>query len=81
MNNFDDIVEAINGLLNEKNIPKNVRNGLMNAKNILSDSSKPINVRASLAIYELDKAVNDINISQHSRIKIMHLISELEARK
>lgn len=78
---FDDIVDAINSLLNEKTIPKNVRIGLTNAKNILMDNTKPSNVRASLAIYELDKAVNDINIGQHSRIKIMHLISELEARK
>lgn len=77
---FDDVIEKIDGLLSDRGVPKNVRTGLINAKNILLDSSKLPKVRASLAIYELDRAINDINLAQHFRIKLMQLVSELEAR-
>lgn len=80
MEPFKDVIEVLNGLLEERNVPKNVRTGIINAKNILMDSGKLEKVRAALAIHELDKVVNDMNITQHYRLKLMNVIAILESK-
>ncbi|MCS7122610.1 MAG: UPF0147 family protein [Candidatus Micrarchaeota archaeon] len=80
MESFKDIIDILNTLLEEKNIPKNVRISIMNAKTILTDQSKLERVRAALAIHELDKVVNDTNITQHYRLKLMNVIAVLESK-
>ncbi|MEM4385606.1 MAG: UPF0147 family protein [Candidatus Anstonellales archaeon] len=80
MESLQEIVKSLDMLLEEKNLPRNVRSGITTAKAILEDMSKAENIRASLAIYELDKVVNDINISQHFRLRLMNVIAKLEAK-
>ena len=77
----DIIVQVCDGLdmLNEDNsIPRNIRRGAEEIKNMLLKDVDPLDVRVASATTRLDELANDPNIPLHGRTLIWNIMSRLE---
>ena len=77
----DIIVQVCDGLdmLNEDtSIPRNIRRGAEEVKNVLLNESDPLDVRVATATSRLDELANDSNIPLHGRTLIWNIMSRLE---
>jgi len=81
MSQDDKIMQVCDGLnmLNEDNsIPRNIRRGAEEVKNILLKRADPLDVRVATATQRLDELANDPNIPLHGRTLIWNIMSRLE---
>lgn len=74
----DEILEIMNEIVADRAVPRNIRAKLDEA---ISKIKKPNITSLSEAIYLLDDVSNDVNMPQHTRTDIWHLISLIEAEK
>jgi uncharacterized protein (UPF0147 family) len=77
----DIINQVCDGLdmLNEDNsIPRNIRRGAEEIKNMLLNDIDPLDVRVASAATRLDELANDPNIPLHGRTLIWNIMSRLE---
>ena len=75
-----NIVSAMDMMLEDTSIPRNVRASIQKAKDRLT-KSEDNEVALSGAVYALEEISNDINIPMHARTMVWNLISELEGMK
>ena len=66
-------------LADDASVPRNVRRGALAAKDELSKSDVPLDVRIASAVYALDDLANDPNLPTHGRTAIWSIISSLES--
>ncbi|VVB69744.1 Uncharacterised protein [uncultured archaeon] len=78
--NFQGIVDLLQGLEEDLSIPKNVRVSIVKAKTALTTKTD-VNEALSGCIYGLDEIVNDVNLPMHARTIIWNILSELESLK
>jgi len=75
-------VEPINKLLdeinNDRSVPRNIRNMVVEAKKSLNDEKSDPNLRINGAISILDEVSNDANIPTYTRTQIWNIVSLLE---
>ncbi len=76
-----EIFSLMDVVLSDRSIPKNVRKIVEDGKSRMNDKAENLSVSLSTTIYELDEAVNDINIPMHARSEIWGIISALEKLK
>ncbi len=62
-------------------MPRNIRRGALNARELLQKKEDALDVRAASAIFILDELANDPNIPLHGRTLIWNIISQLETIK
>ncbi|MDX1798848.1 MAG: UPF0147 family protein [Candidatus Lokiarchaeia archaeon] len=75
------IIQVCDGLdmLNEDNsIPRNIRRGAEEIKNMLLNDNDALDVRVASATTRLDELANDPNIPLHGRTLIWNIMSRLE---
>jgi len=66
--------------LNEDvSVPRNIRRGAKEAREILMNSEESIDVKVASAISILDELVNDPNVPIHGRTAIWSIMSQLES--
>jgi len=66
--------------LNEDvSVPRNIRRGAKEARDILMNSEESIDVKVASAISILDELVNDPNVPIHGRTAIWSIMSQLES--
>jgi uncharacterized protein (UPF0147 family) len=75
-----NIVSAMDMMLEDTSIPRNVRASIQKAKDRLT-KSEDRDIALSGAVYALEEISNDINIPMHARTMVWNLISELEGMK
>jgi uncharacterized protein (UPF0147 family) len=68
-------------LAEDTSVPRNIRRGAVNAKELLLKSKDELDVRIASAIFILDELANDPNIPLHGRTLIWNIISQLETIK
>ncbi len=81
MSTDDKIAQVCDGLnmLHEDNsIPRNIRRGAEEIKNLLQNNADPLDVRVASAASRLDELANDPNIPLHGRTLIWNIMSRLE---
>lgn len=75
-------VEPINKLLdeinNDRSVPRNIRNMVVEAKKSLNDEKQDPHVRINSVISILDEVSNDANIPTYTRTQIWNIVSLLE---
>jgi uncharacterized protein (UPF0147 family) len=71
-------VEALERIMSDDAVPRNIRRSAENVKGILQDGSLNEAVRAASAISILDEISNDPNIPLHTRTLIWNVASQLE---
>jgi len=75
------ICQGLDMLQEDTSVPRNIRRGADDAKKLLLDEKKAIDVRKATAINILDDLANDPNIPLHGRTLIWSIMSQLETVK
>jgi len=75
------ISDILDQLAEDTSVPRNIRRGAVNAKELLLKSKDELDVRIASAIFILDELANDPNIPLHGRTLIWNIISQLETIK
>ncbi|MEM5815378.1 MAG: UPF0147 family protein [Candidatus Aenigmatarchaeota archaeon] len=78
--NYKPVLEILEKITNDRSIPRNVREAVEKAKNILN-SKKEEELKTNEAIVILDEIVNDPNLPIHGRTMIWNAVSLLEQIK
>ena len=72
------ISQVLDQLAEDTSVPRNIRRGAKEAKELLLDPNEALDVRAASVTFILDELANDPNIPLHSRTLIWNIISQLE---
>lgn len=80
-NRIKQICFQLDELNKDTSIPRNIRRMAKESKDFLLDEKKQMDVRAAMAISNLDKMVNDPNIPLHGRPQLYWIMSQLENMK
>lgn len=75
---IDQICDGLNMISEDNSIPRNIRRGADEVKQILLKTEDPIDLRVSSATSILDELANDPNIPLHGRTLIWNIMSRLE---
>ncbi len=73
-----NIVELINEIREDRTVPRNIREKLGMVRKKVEEKT---NLSLSQAIYLLDEINEDLNLPEHTRTDIWHLISIIEGIK
>jgi uncharacterized protein (UPF0147 family) len=79
MTNLKEITKLLDELINDMNVPKNVRKKLEEAKNELLNNSVEKDIRIGKVIATMDEISIDINLPIYARTKIWNIVSTLES--
>ncbi len=80
-NRMKQICFQLEEINKDTSIPRNIRRMAKESKDFLLDEKKQMDVRAAMAISNLDKMVNDPNIPLHGRPQLYWIMSQLETMK
>lgn len=75
---LQQMTDVIDQLIEDTSVPRNIRRGADEAKQILLDDDEALDVRVASAVSILDDLANDPNIPLHGRTLIWNIISGLE---
>jgi len=75
---IEQICEGLNMISGDNSIPRNIRRGAEEVKQILLKPEDPIDLRVASATSILDELANDPNIPLHGRTLIWNIMSRLE---
>lgn len=73
--NINKLLEEIN---NDRSVPRNIRNMVVEAKNFLSDEKQEMPIRINSVISILDDVSSDPNVPVYTRTHIWNIVSLLE---
>ena len=71
------IVEVLDQLSEDTSVPRNIRRGAKESKELLLNSKEALDVRTASASLILDELANDPNIPLHGRTLIWNIINML----
>lgn len=77
MDKLKDIIEALNEMMTDGIVPKNVKTKLQSTLDILNEDIE-ISLRVNKALNELDELTDDINVEAYTRTQLWNLVSMLE---
>jgi uncharacterized protein (UPF0147 family) len=75
---YQEIVDMMENLAEDTSLPRNIRRGITNAREILTKNDQALDVRIASAIFALDEIANDPNIPVHGRTMVYMIMSKLE---
>lgn len=74
-----EIINALNDLLEDETVPKNVVKKIKSAIDILLKEDEELNIKVHKALNELDELADDVNMQSYVRTQIWNIVSALEA--
>ncbi|MEE9115755.1 MAG: UPF0147 family protein [Thermoplasmata archaeon] len=75
------VMDVLDQLAEDTSVPRNIRRGASEAKDLLLKGEDALDVRVASAIFMMDELANDPNIPLHGRTLIWNIISQLETVK
>jgi uncharacterized protein (UPF0147 family) len=78
---LNQVMDVLDQLAEDTSVPRNIRRGATQAKEIILNESEALDVRTASAVFILDELANDPNIPLHGRTLIWNIISQLETIK
>lgn len=75
------VMDVLDMLAEDTSVPRNIRRGASEAKDLLLKEEDALDVRVASAIFMMDELANDPNIPLHGRTLIWNIISQLETIK
>ncbi len=76
--NLDSINKLLDELIDDRTVPRNIRNLIQQAKTDLNNEKNDWAVRINAAVSVLDEVSSDPNIPTYSRTQIWNTVSLLE---
>ncbi len=81
MEELKQISEILDQITEDTSIPRNIRRGATECKEMLLYSNDAVDVRIASSIFKLEVLADDPNIPLHGRTLIWNIISRLESIK
>ncbi len=81
MEELKRISELLDQINDDTSIPRNIRKGASECKDMLIKSDDELDVRIASSIFKLEVLADDPNIPLHGRTLIWNIISNLESIK
>ena len=78
MQEMSELNSMLDEIADDRTVPRNIRNMIIEAKNSLNDKKLESAVKISNAISILDEVSNDPNIPVYARTQIWNIVSMLE---
>ncbi|MDD3083801.1 MAG: UPF0147 family protein [Candidatus ainarchaeum sp.] len=75
---MNETIEIMNEIINDRAVPRNIR---LKIEEAISKIKQNNSTTLSEAIYLLDDISNDVNMPEHTRTDIWHVISLVEDMK
>ncbi|MFQ5474983.1 MAG: UPF0147 family protein [Candidatus Nanoarchaeia archaeon] len=75
---MDGIVEALQMLLHDNTVPKNVKTRVGDIVAALAEDEQDVLMRVNRALSELDEISDDTNLQSYTRTQIWNIASMLE---
>jgi len=75
---LDQICDGLNMISEDSSIPRNIRRGAEEVKQLLLKHDDPFDLRVDSAKNKLDELANDPNIPLHGRTLIWNIMNRLE---
>ncbi len=72
------ISQSLDEINNDRSVPRNIRNAVLQAKTELNNEKLDMAVRINTAISIMDEISNDPNIPVYTRTQIWNIVSMLE---
>lgn len=76
----NEIATMLQNIINERGVPKNIKNSIEESMNILNSQSS-LEEKIAYILSVLDEAINDPNLSGFARTNIWNIVSNLEEMK
>jgi uncharacterized protein (UPF0147 family) len=77
---YKPVLEILDRIINDRSVPKNIREAVEKAKNALN-SKEEEGLKINTAIVTLDEISNDPNMPLYTRTQIWNAVSLLEQMK
>ncbi len=74
-----EIINALNDLLEDETVPKNVVKKIKSSIDILQNQEEELNIKVHKALNELDELADDVNMPSYVRTQVWNIVSALEA--
>ena len=81
MAGLESIIKMLTEVMEDRNVPRNIRTSVEEAKKILEENDREMDVKLSTAISILDEITNDPNIPSYTRTQVWNIVSMLELAK
>ncbi len=81
MKNLEPIVKQLTDIIEDRTVPRNIRNATELAKKNLEENERELDIKLSTAISILDEITSDPNIPGYTRTQIWNIVSMLELAK
>ena len=81
MAGLESIIKMLTEVMEDRNVPRNIRISVEEAKKILEENDREMDVKLSTAISILDEITNDPNIPSYTRTQVWNIVSMLELAK
>ena len=75
---IDNCILMLQHIMEDNTIPRNIRRVADETRQLLTNDSKEMGLRAAEAISKIDEISNDPNMPVHARTRIWQLVSQLE---
>jgi len=75
---LENINYELDEIINDRTVPKNIRESIRQIKAHLNEESQEFGVRRDRAIQIFDEVCNDSNLPMYTRTQIWNIISMLE---
>lgn len=76
---LEQICMNLQHLNEDVSVPRNIRRGAKEAREILMNSEESVDVKVASALSILDELVNDPNVPIHGRTAIWSIMGQLES--
>ncbi len=81
MEEIERICKMLDQITEDSSVPRNIRTGAEECKEMLLNSDDDLDVRIASSIFKLEDLADDPNIPLHGRTLIWNIISQLESIK
>ncbi len=78
---LESICNMMDQIKEDDSVPRNIRNGAEECKEMLLESDDELDVRIASSIFKLEDLADDPNLPLHGRTLIWNVISQLESVK
>ena len=75
---IENCVLMLQHIMEDSTIPRNIRRVADETRQLLTNDTKELGLRAAEAISKIDEISNDPNMPVHARTRIWELVSQLE---
>lgn len=76
--NLKEVIKLLSVLEEDTTVPKNVKEGVKEVKEILTEKKKDMSLKVNKALHILEEITSDMNMEPYTRTQLLNVVSSLE---